>query len=149
MLRENSKLLNSFWIHLNLLNEILLPGKGQKPIIKEETFSKTWYQKRSAKCIHKVTDLEKKRHYASIKIAQLEQDLILLKQTKPLDKKQIVVSTVTTKTANQPKPFPTSQKPPGTTLSQLAIALDIVIISIINTVIVFFCYCYYCHFVES
>ena len=91
MLRENSKLLNSFWIHLNLLSEILLPGKGQKPIIKKETFSKTWYQKRSAKSIHKVTDLEKKRDYASIKIAQLEQELILLKQTKPSDKKHIVV----------------------------------------------------------
>ena len=35
-LRENSKLLSSFRIHLNLLNEILLPGRWQKPIIKED-----------------------------------------------------------------------------------------------------------------
>ena len=47
------------------------------------------------------------------------------------------VTIVTTKTANQPKPFSTSQKPPGTIQSQLAIVLGIVTISIINTVILF------------
>ena len=46
----------------------MLPGRGQKPIIKEETLSKTWYQKKSAKCNHKVADLEKKRDQASKKI---------------------------------------------------------------------------------
>ena len=110
----------------------MLPGRGQKPIIKEEALSKTWYQKRSAKCNHKVTGLRNKHDYASINIAQLEQDLSLLKQTSWF-------ATITTKTANQLKPFPTSQKPPGTTQSQLAIALDINIISIISAVIVFFC----------
>ena len=37
--------------------------------------------KKLAKCHHKVTDLEKKRDYTSIKIAQLEQELSSLKQT--------------------------------------------------------------------
>ena len=139
----NSNSLSSFWIHLNLLNEILLPGRGQKPIIKEETLSKTWYQKRSPKCNHKVTDLENMRDYASIKVTQLEQELTKTNKT-VRQKANSWFATVTTKTASQLKPFPASQKPPGDTQCQLAIALDIVIISIINTVIVFFfCYCYY------
>ena len=44
---------------------------------------------RLAKCNHKVTDLEKNRDYASIKIAQLEQELSSLKQTNKSSKKQI------------------------------------------------------------
>ena len=47
------------------------------------------------------------------------------------------VTIVTTKTANQPKLFSTSQKPPGTIQSQLAIVLGIVTIGIINTIILF------------
>ena len=44
---------------------------------------------RLAKCNHKVTDLEKKRDYTSIKNAQLEQELSSLK-INTLSKKKIV-----------------------------------------------------------
>ena len=45
---------------------------------------------RLAKCNHKVTDLEKKRDYTSIKNAQLEQELSSLKITNTLSKKKVV-----------------------------------------------------------
>ena len=45
---------------------------------------------RLAKCNHKVTDLEKKRDYTSIKNARLEQELSSPKQTNTSSKKQIV-----------------------------------------------------------
>ena len=77
------------------------------------------------------------RDYASIKVTQLEQELTKTNKT-VRQKANSWFATVTTKTASQLKPFPASQKPPGDTQCQLAIALDIVIISIINTVIVFF-----------
>ena len=114
------------------MNEILLPRRAQKPIIKEKTLSKTWFQKRSTKCIHKVTDIEKKRDYAPIKIAQLEQELILLKETKRSDKKKkSLFATLTTKSANQPKPFPTSQKLLGTTNYQLHLILLLLVLLIL------------------
>ena len=77
------------WVNMSLLNEDIMMFKFSV-LVQAEIFS---FSKdiRSAECVHKVTDLQKKPDYASIKIPQSQQEPILLKQTKPSDKKQIVV----------------------------------------------------------